>query len=152
MFLKGISGNPVGINGSTGVDPKDRFRRQFVILPNGCWQWIGTITPAGYGKIVIEKRTFAAHRISYAWHVGDIQKGMLVHHRCENKACVNPEHLELKTSVAHSRHHLYKSFCKRGHAMTEGNLQVYKGHRGCRTCRNIQQLARYHERKAKTHE
>jgi hypothetical protein len=148
MWRKGKSGNPEGVNQFSGVELEDRFRRQFVILSNGCWQWIGSFTPAGYGKIVIEKRTIGAHKISYLWHVGDIPEGDLVHHSCENKGCVNPAHLELKTPLTHARFHLHKSFCKRGHAMTEENMMIYRGHRRCKLCTNELQKARYHQRKA----
>jgi HNH endonuclease len=73
----------------------------------GCWEWLGYINPSGYGEhrsgIAGEK---LAHRGSYALVHGPLEKGAgHVHHKCENKPCINPDHLELLTPVEHRTLH-----------------------------------------------
>lgn len=63
--------------------------------PNsGCWLWTGASGTNGYGFFCLGK-TMSAHRASYLLHRGEIGPGLQVRHRCDNRLCVSPDHLEL---------------------------------------------------------
>lgn len=70
-----------------------------------CWIWQRYIGPAGYGNIGINQQSLGAHRYFYEMLVGSIPEGMVVHHKCEVRACINPEHLMPVTQGEHRRIH-----------------------------------------------
>lgn len=73
----------------------------------GCWIWTGansgTGRGGGYGRFSISSQTVAAHRWSYTHFKGLIKRGFTIDHKCKNRACVAPHHLEQVTNTENQR-------------------------------------------------
>lgn len=81
-----------------------RKKGDYVIDPKtGCWNWQKTLVK-GYGtgrfrSVGID--TNHAHRAYYIAANGHLEPTTHVHHKCKNRRCVNPDHLEAVASMDH---------------------------------------------------
>lgn len=81
---------------------------------NNCWNWTGGTDSSGYGSFGYKGKTIASHRISYELFIGQIPDGLHILHKCDNRKCVNPEHLWVGTNNDNVQDRVKKGRSKKG--------------------------------------
>lgn len=124
----------------------------YIVQESGCWEWVGTINPDGYGQFRVDGSLRRAHRVLYEQSNGPIPPGLTLDHLCRNRGCVRPDHLEAVSQRVNTMRgdtpaarNAGKTHCPMGHALGAGNLvasQVKQGWRRCRECYNAGHRAR----------
>lgn len=79
----------------------EHFALSHIKAPDGCWEWIGTISPKGYGvighRLNGKSAKLQALKFSYQRFIGEIPDGLIIEHLCQKRDCVNPDHLKATT-------------------------------------------------------
>lgn len=125
---------------------EQRLAFMSVALANGCVEWRGAVDQRGYGRIANENGwNDMAHRVAYRLAYGDIRSGKVIHHKCFNTRCVNPEHLEetthreniIEKGLTNAAHvNSKKTHCIHGHSLADCYIQntKYGKQRICKQC------------------
>ena len=85
---------------SQSISPKLSLLRRFlnfVLIGDGCWEWTGSRSEKGYGRMWFVGCE-EAHQVSFELFRGKRPPHLMVMHRCNNKGCVRPSHLQLGTN------------------------------------------------------
>lgn len=75
--------------------------------PSPCHIWTGpdsgTGKGGGYGRMSLNSQTVAVHLVVYTHYYGYIPGKKQVDHKCNNRLCCNPSHLELMSHLRNQR-------------------------------------------------
>jgi hypothetical protein len=115
-----------------------------------CWEWIACKDEKGYGMFHYQGMPRRAHRLSWSFLNGDIPSifndgKSEICHSCDNRGCVNPDHLFLGNHLINMQDMFkkkrnksangVKTHCKNGHEFTKENTKEWRGKRLCKACR-----------------
>lgn len=142
--------------GTKPIPAVARFWRHVAKVESGCWEWTGHRNAmTGYGALNVNRVSTLAHRFSYEMNKGPIPAGLVIDHLCRNRACVNPDHLEVVSQRENclrgegiSAIRARQTHCANGHPFAPPHLMTYIRNTGnlvrrCRTCLNAWRRANY---------
>jgi hypothetical protein len=95
----------------------------YKISKTGCWECDSHKANAdGYFHMMVNGKAKKLHRIFYENYIGEIPKGLVVRHKCDNRGCCNPNHLELGTQYDNIQDAVKRRRIRSGENSVQSNL------------------------------
>ncbi|KKM69960.1 hypothetical protein LCGC14_1445580 [marine sediment metagenome] len=90
---------------------------------DGCWEWRGYCnTVTGYGVTVWQGKYWSLHRLIYTLTIGEIPQKLCILHHCDNRKCVNPQHLYIGTQADNMRDREIRDRGNRSHRFSPSDI------------------------------
>ena len=86
-----------------------------------CWEWQLSTANGGYATVNFRGRMTVGHRLVASMLVGDVTAHECVRHLCDNKKCINPQHLMLGSKLENSRDWAERGW-RRTRKLTESDI------------------------------
>lgn len=129
-----------------GIEKHKLMKHVEVDRETGCWNWTGYKSDQGYGRVFREGTAMGAHRAMWkATYPGTLKPRVHLDHTCNNRACINPDHLEIVTQKENNKRRADRAtHCKNGHPITEDSHYTFGDRRRCKQCqRDVMNRATY---------
>jgi len=78
-----------------------------LLVYSGCIEWQGSKSD-DYSQVWYQKKSWSVHRLVWTLEKGEIPDGLCVCHKCDNRKCINIEHLFLGTHQDNMRDKIQK--------------------------------------------
>lgn len=123
-YLRHWSGKNPELDPRPEIPAETRFKTKYTVNDCGCWIWNSRSNKFRSCSFWFKKERMTAYRASYIMHKGEIPDGYVVRHRCDDPACVNPDHLELGTQKDNCADKVLRNRCnaKAGSAHSNTSL------------------------------
>jgi len=107
--------------------PRPQKQIEYRVNENGCHICISHyIDPFGYPKFKRNGKDWIMSRYIYTQNFGEIPKGLVIRHKCDNTGCINPEHLELGTVSENNKDLAIRFRASQGEEHKDSKLKEYQ--------------------------
>jgi|SRR5699024_9507411 len=84
-------------------NPEESFKAR-TVWKGKCLIWVGYLSEAGYGRMIVNGQKMLAHRYAWERSKGKLKPEVILDHICHNRACVNVSHLRIVTQNQNMSH------------------------------------------------
>lgn len=96
------------VNPSKVIDAAFFAERSKLNQETGCLEWTRHVNQNGYGTVKHKRKTYPAHRFAWIQKYGPVPDGMVICHKCDNRKCINVDHLFIGTTLDNVRDKINK--------------------------------------------